>query len=276
MTRSTSLGYHTKSAREIFSEKKVNNAMDPTGLDVRESRDSEEHPNSIPVILALDVTGSMGSIPHFLVKDGLPTMVDSIIRRGIADPQVLFLGIGDHECDQAPLQVGQFESSDELMDHWLTKLFIESGGGGNDGESYHLAWYLAANHTATDHWERRNQKGLLFTIGDEPVLRSLPQRAQQKIMGTGRQYEDLTAAELLDAARERYEVFHLHLIQGFQGRRENVVNGWRELMGDNLICVEQKEDVARIITEKIHEVISAQGDYITPPEMEIPTPAEME
>ena len=50
-------------------------------------------------ILALDVTGSMGSIPHYLVKDGLPNIMDGLIKKGIADPQVLFMGIGDHECE---------------------------------------------------------------------------------------------------------------------------------------------------------------------------------
>jgi hypothetical protein len=66
---------------------------------IRESRDSTDHPNALPIILALDVTGSMGSIPHYLVKEGLPHLMDGIIQKGFPDPQVLFLGIGDHECD---------------------------------------------------------------------------------------------------------------------------------------------------------------------------------
>lgn len=39
---------------------------------VRECRDSEEHPETTPIIIALDVTGSMGRIPHDLVKNQLP------------------------------------------------------------------------------------------------------------------------------------------------------------------------------------------------------------
>ena len=127
--RATNTGYYTLSPTEIFKSKSVNSAMNPNGVAIRESRDSTEHPNSLAIILALDVTGSMGSVPHFLVKQGLPSIMDGIIKSGINDPQLLFLGIGDHECDTAPLQVGQFESSDELLDKWLTDIYLESGGG---------------------------------------------------------------------------------------------------------------------------------------------------
>ncbi len=108
------------SAQEIFSAVTVNSSMNPKNVKIRESRDSKEHPNSLAIVLALDVTGSMGSIPHHLVKEGLPNIMDSIIKSGIKDPQMLFVGIGDHECDKFPLQVSQFESSDELLDKWLT------------------------------------------------------------------------------------------------------------------------------------------------------------
>jgi hypothetical protein len=256
------LGYHTKTAGEIFTERSINNAMDPCGVTLRESRDSEEHPNSVPVVLALDVTGSMGSIPHFLVKQGLPDMMDKIIKDGVPDPQVLFLGIGDHEVDKAPLQVGQFESSDELLDHWLTKLYIESGGGANEGESYHLAWMFAGRYTETDRFEKRGKKGILFTVGDEPVLRGIPSHAQKKIMGDG-QYEETSSAVFLDKAREKYEVFHLHIMEGSNGRRKDVQDGWKQLLGDHVIFVQHKEDVAQIIADKVLEVVSAQ-DGTTP------------
>jgi len=115
-TRAKASGYHTDSVHTVFKQRNINVAMSPDGVNLRESRDSEEHPNSLAIVLALDVTGSMGSIPHNLVKNGLPTMMGSLIQRGVEDTQLLFLAIGDHEYDRAPLQIGQFESSDELMD----------------------------------------------------------------------------------------------------------------------------------------------------------------
>jgi hypothetical protein len=218
---------------------------------MRESRDSAEHPNSLALVLALDVTGSMGSVPRHLVKEGLPTIMGTIIQRGILDPQLLFLGIGDHECDSAPLQVGQFESSDELLDKWLTNIYMEGGGGGNPGESYLLAWYFAARHTAIDCLEKRGKKGLLFTIGDEPCLKSVPGSSLSHLMGPGQYSAQNSSDDLLEAAKEKYDCFHLHIRETSQGSRDSTVAGWKQLMGDNLIVVGSHRDVPRIIVDVI-------------------------
>jgi hypothetical protein len=253
--RAASVGYSTKSAREIFAQRAINNAMNPYGVRLRESRDSAEHPNSVAIILALDVTGSMGSIPHHLVKEGLPKIMGRIIQSGTPDPQLLFLAVGDHECDNSPLQVGQFESSDELLDKWLTDVYLEGGGGGNAGESYLLAWYFAGFHTAIDCFEKRQQKGFLFTIGDEPTLRDVPARALQHIMGEGQYETYYTDAALLDKARERYHVFHLHIRQTGAGGMQTTMDGWKQLMGEQLIILDRHEDVSRVIPEIIAETM---------------------
>ena len=258
--RASAMSYDTKSTHEIFTERSVNLAMNPKGVKVRESRDSKEHPNSLAILLALDVTGSMGSIPTYLVKEGLPHTMEAIIKGGINDPQVLFTGIGDHECDSAPLQVGQFESSDELLDHWLTKLYLEGGGGGNDGESYLLAWYFAAKHTSMDCFEKRKEKGFLFTIGDEPVLNKVPSSALKKIMGDAAgEYKNWSAVELLDEARKTYNVYHLNILQGADGSNARTLSTWKELLGDNLINVKKREDVSKIIAEVVCKGASKQS-----------------
>jgi hypothetical protein len=263
--RSEKIGYSTKSAREIFSQRSINNAMNPHGVIVRESRDSAEHPESVSIILALDVTGSMGSIPHHLVKEGLPTIMGRIIQSGTKDPQLLFLAVGDHECDRSPLQVGQFESSDELLDKWLTDVYLEGGGGGNMGESYLLAWYFAAFHTAIDCFEKRGQKGFLFTIGDEPTLPEIPAPALKKLMGEG-QHQTWSAAELLDKARQRYHVFHLHIRETSSGSRKEVMDGWKQLMGDQLIILAHHEDVSKVIPE----IIAAKAEKAAPASAPLP------
>jgi len=239
-----------KSKDEIFTQKSINNAMNPYGIIVRESRDSVEHPNSLAIILALDVTGSMGTVPHHLITKGLPTLMGEILEKGIKDPQVLFMGIGDHECDQSPLQVAQFESSDELLDKWLKDVYLEGGGGANSGESYSLAWYLAGYHTTIDCFEKRGEKGFLFTIGDEPVLKKIPKNSIKEIMGDG-QYTDYTHDELLKKAMEKYHVYHLHIKETGAGSRKETIDGWKQLMQDHLIEVDNHNELAATIANII-------------------------
>ena len=163
--------YYSAPVDQIFKqniEKKIHAAMNPDGIVVRECRDSKEHPNAIPIQLYLDVTGSMGHIPHEMIKDGLPTLMGTLTQRGVPDAALMFGAIGDHESDVWPLQVAQFEAGDAELDMWLTRTYLEGNGGGNAGESYLLAWYFAANHIKTDAFEKRKQKGFVITIGDEP------------------------------------------------------------------------------------------------------------
>jgi len=246
-----SVNYLDMAPCEIFTQKSINNAMSPHGIVTRESRDSEEHPKSLAVILGLDVTGSMGSVPNYLIKEGLVGVMETILQRGVNDPQLLFLGIGDHECDRSPLQVAQFESSDELLDKWLRDVYLEGGGGGNYGESYSLAWYLAAFHTSIDCFEKRKEKGLLFTIGDEPCLKETPKKFIKDMMGSDEFAKNYTHHELLEKAQEKYHVYHLHIKQTASGSRQEVMDGWKQLMGDNLIIIDNYKELDKKIAETI-------------------------
>ncbi len=257
--RAFDAGYHTKSKEEIFTNRKICESMIPTGVKIRESRDSDEHPNSVPIIIGLDVTGSMLTVPHFLVKDGLPKLMEKIMEAGVPDPQLLFLAIGDHKNDSAPLQIGQFESNDELLDKWLTSTFLEGRGGNNGGESYLLAWYFAAFHTSHDAMDKRGQKGIMITIGDEPTHNTLDLGSIKKIMGESE--ADFTADELLRLAQEKYEVYHLHITETRVGSFKETQDGWKNLLGDNAILVNKKEDVAAIISDI---VIKNTGSSTTP------------
>lgn len=253
--RAASLGYFSAPREEIFKARNINSSMDPYGVKIRESRDSENHPESLAIVLGLDVTGSMGTVPHHLVKDGLPTIMETIIKSGVEHPQVLFTGIGDHECDESPLQIGQFESGDEMLDKWLTDLYLEGGGGRNPGESYMLAWYFSAHHTSIDCFEKRNQKGFIFTIGDEPVLPSISARALKKIMGAG-QYAMCSSEELLIEAQKKYHVFHVHMTETQAGTILRSVDKWKDLIGDNLLICDRHDDVPKIISQKIIETMN--------------------
>ena len=248
-SRSTTY-YQTMSREEVFKQRKIDPEMDPKKITVRESRDSEEHPESFPIIIALDETGSMGHIPELIIKNVLPDIMESILNAGVKDPQVMFMGIGD--CcfmEQAPLQVGQFESSDELMEKWLTKVYLEGKGGGNRHESYPLAWYFADHHIVTDAWEKRQQKGVLITIGDESCQKILLKEQLSKYLNDNVE-EDIVSSKLLESVRERWNVFHIHCNGG--SYRASQTN-WEKLLGTGLVVsmADDGSDIKDIIPKLI-------------------------
>ncbi len=247
-------GYFSKSASEIFKqskERQIHESMNPKGVVFRESCDSASNPNTVPIQLYLDVTGSMGHIPHELIKDGLPTMMGTLLQHGIADPALMFGAVGDHECDNFPLQIGQFESGDAELDMWLTRTYLEGGGGGNAGESYLLAWYFAAYHTRTDAYDKRGKKGFVFTIGDEPCLPNLPVSALKEIMGstvvgTGNYSREALLAE----AQKKNHVFHIFLEHG--GR--SCDSAWKQCLGERLIIIKDYQLVSKTICETVLKI----------------------
>lgn len=252
-TRSADLGYQTKSAREIFSNK-ADQTMNPKGVILRESRDSEVNPVTTPIIIALDVTASMGHIPHELVKNALPKLVSSLLEIGVPAPAILFLAIGDHYSDRSPLQVGQFESGDAELDLWLTRTYLEGGGGGNGGESYGLAHLFAAKFCQTDHWDKRKQKGFLITIGDEPNHARYESNAIKEITGNG-DIATKSAEELITEAQERWNVFHIAAHNSY----ENSLRGWKEVLKDNAIPMESPAQLPEIVSNIIKNGLKLQG-----------------
>ncbi|NHZ64872.1 VWA domain-containing protein [Massilia genomosp. 1] len=230
------------SRSEVFTQRGCHALMNPNGLKMRESRDSADHPNSLGIVFALDVTGSMGDIPQSLATKELPTFMALLGAVGVPDPQLLFMAIGDATSDRAPLQIGQFESTAELMDQWLTWSYLEGGGGGSGEESYELAFYMVAQHTDIDCWVKRRKKGYLFITGDELPYPAVSRHQIGSLVGDTLD-EDVPIAEAIAAAAETYHVFFL--IPDL-GRRARCEKRWRELLGDHVICMEEPGDACAV------------------------------
>ena len=254
---SRSVSSSHRSNTEIFRQKSMSDEMSIRGK-VRESRDSEEHPESFPIIIALDTTGSMGDIPRDLVTKSLPEIMKAIIDAGIPHPQLCFVGVGDVYCDRYPLQCGQFESSDELMEKWLKLVYLEGGGGGNGGESYNLAWYFAARHTSIDSFIKRKKKGVLITIGDEPCHKIIPKAEIQFFFGDSVE-NSITSSELLERVRREWEPYHIQM--GNTQWDYTVIESWKELIGEDHLIALPREDykLIPVITAIICKVYGING-----------------
>jgi hypothetical protein len=222
-------------------------------IGIRESCDSKEHPLSIPLLIGLDVSGSMGMIAEYLAKQGLGLFVDQILqRKPIADVHLLFLAIGDAVAgDQAPLQATQFESDNRIVSQ-LTDLFLEGRGGGNHFESYDLAWAFAAFRCRTDAWEKRKQKGYLFTIGDECFPEQCAERYMREIFGSTCPQE-LTPEAMLKAAQERYYVFHIVITEGNYCRNhgDRALHTWQQRLQKRALAIHDYHRMAELLVSAI-------------------------
>jgi hypothetical protein len=223
----------------------VHPSLDPYGVTVRESRDSDEHPQSLAIAVLFDVTGSMRGVPRAL-QAKLPQLLGLLLRKGYADdPQILFGAIGDATCDRAPLQVGQFES-DNRMDNDLARFLLEGGGGGQKTESYELALYFMARHTVTDCYAKRGRRGYLFIIGDEMAYPRLKPGEVSVVIGDDLQASVPLRAVVSEVQRAWDTYYILPAGASYVGDAE-VLGFWRDLLGQNVIELADLDAVCETI-----------------------------
>lgn len=242
-----------RSRAEVFTSRSMRPEFDPAQLRMREARDGPDNPASTPIILASDVTGSMGEVAHILMQDKLGVLVAEILqRRPVSDPQLMAMAVGDATCDSAPLQVTQFEADIRLAEQ-MRQLYIEGGGGGNQGESYALPWLFAGTKTSTDAHEKRGRKGYLFSFGDEPILPVVGRHEASRFLGL-QLARDVSAGECLALAQRGYEVFHILLRTGYSASAaglESAERTWRPLLGQRLVILDDYRNIAELVVSLI-------------------------
>ena len=257
-------------AQSMFSQHGLAKELNPYRVAIRESRDSDEHPNSLPVILALDVTGSMGQTAVEVAKS-LNTIMTDILDTH-KDVQFMIMGIGDLAYDRAPLQVSQFESDIRIAEQ-LDKIYFEGGGGGNDWESYTQAWWFAAYHTDCDCW-KHGRKGILITLGDEFLNPHLDHDALNYFTGTVGQ-ESLETSELYKEVSKKYDVYHIaipthaynfHAYNWFsdgEGVNDEVQEKWCKVIPEDHYAVSTVNELAAQITNIVTNASNGSASTIS-------------
>ena len=155
----------SSTADDIFSQNKVNEKYIPAFINIRESRDSEDSPESTPIIIGFDSTGSMGYLAAEIAKNSLNKTATMILeKRPVTDPHIMCAAFTNPQSKiYPPVQVTQFEADIRVVEQMLEFTL----GGGNMYSYDSLIWYFALRHTITDCFEKRKKKGFLFCIGDE-------------------------------------------------------------------------------------------------------------
>lgn len=234
--------------QQIFTQRVLHPRLNPRNV-MRECCDSADHPCTIPVILALDVTGSMGPASAEVAKkmNEVMTRLYGIVQ----DVEFLIMGIGDLSYDHAPIQISQFESDIRIAEQ-LDLVYMEHGGGGNAFESYTAAWYMGFYHTKLDCW-KRGRKGLIITMGDEPMNPYLPRQPLAAQTGD-RLQEDVDTKELYRLVKEKYDVWHMHVCHRQVDRwLDGAIQSFGSVLPDGHVLTVGLDDISdrlvRVITD---------------------------
>lgn len=238
-------------AQTMYTARRLASELNPKNV-MRECCDSDEHPYTLPVILALDVTGSMGGAAMKVAQKLNEIMTNLYNDESIKDIEFCVMGIGDLAYDDAPVQISQFESDIRIAEQ-LDKVYFEAGGGGNKYESYSAAWYMGLLHCSLDCWDR-GRKGIIITMGDELPNPYLPKERLASVTGDKLQ-DDIETTELLKEVKEKYDVYHIAVNDSETSYKMyqswyDEDSKWRELLGENYY-VATLNDLATVIVNII-------------------------
>ena len=223
--------------QEIYRARTLDPVLNPKNV-IRECCDSDDHPQSLPVILALDVTGSMGHAA-IMCAAKLDEIMTELYKTN-TNVEFCVMGIGDLAFDGSPLQVTQFESDVRILDQ-TTKIYFEGGGGGNGYESYTQAWYFGLHNCKLDCW-KRGERGIIITLGDEPLNPYLPHYALQQTVG-GEIPNDIETTQLYREACEKFEIYHIAITDesSYHWHKSGIEETWAPLLGQNFITAESAQ-----------------------------------
>ena len=248
----------TDNLQDFYTQRSIHKDLNPYKV-VRECCDSEEHPNTIPVIIGLDVTGSMGGA-CVKTAQNLNTIITSLYDE-FEDVEFMIMGIGDLSYDHAPIQVSQFESDIRIAEH-LDNVYMEHGGGGNGFESYTAAWYFGLYHTALDCW-KRGKKGIIITMGDEPLNPYLPKEKLNKVLGDHVE-ADVETKDLYQLAKEKFDIYHIAINDRddcYKRYKDRVDKSFSKVLGEDF-KIATLDELPKTIVDCIKDSV---GDVTTNP-----------
>lgn len=257
-----------------FVSKSLKESLNPYGK-IRECCNSDEHPNTVPVILALDVTGSMGEACKETAS-AISQIMNELYNR-FKDIELMTMGVGDFECDDFPLQASQFES-DVRIAKQMDDIYIEHGGGGNEYESYTAPWWFGLYRTKLDCFDKQGRKGIIITMGDEPLNPTLPDYKVLGYLGSRVNLQNpnvpiskgkddnhhgsyiFDTKKLYEEASKKFDIFHIAIDDSnncYASYKDGIERTFRPILGERL-KISTIDNLKTAICDCISEAISGQ------------------
>jgi hypothetical protein len=193
-----------------------------------------------PLIIACDVTGSMGNWPAVIFSK-LPYL-DIEGKEYLGDDmEISFAAIGDATSDQYPFQIRPFSKGTDL-EKQLKGLVIEGGGGGTHSESYELAALYALQNIRTP----KADKPILVIIGDEAMYNTIS-KAHAALVNATIEGSAMDTKDVFTALKEKFSVYGIR--KRFEGRDEPTIQKqWEDLLGaDHIASLQHPERVVDVI-----------------------------
>ncbi len=178
-----------------------------------------------PVIVAVDVTGSMASWP-FEIFDRLPLLFNTLAQYR-PDVEICFAAIGDAGVDRWPLQVTSFASGYDL-EQLLGSLYGE-GGGGDAPESYGMFAHWVNTHVEIPNAE---ETPFLIVFGDINMHPKI-QRAQVKNYLGNDPKGDLDSIKEWQQVTQKWNTWFLRRPGGKRG--DSIDDQWGKAIGGQKI-----------------------------------------
>jgi hypothetical protein len=202
-----------------------------------------------PLIIAVDVTGSMASWP-FEIFDRLPLLYNTLAQYR-DDLEICFAAIGDAAVDRWPLQVTTFASGFDL-EQLLASLYGE-GGGGDAPESYGLFAHWVNTHVEIP---TLSEPPFLIVFGDITMHPKVPSKQISHYLGdqSGRQVDAIAAWRQVS---QSWNTWFLRRPTGKPGDRVDLQ--WGQAIGEQKIF--HIEDEERAVDYAMGLIARAWGHF---------------
>jgi hypothetical protein len=240
-------GYDFKSARRNYDDHRATSLKAAVDKSVKASSLIPKQLTTnceSPLVIACDVTGSMGEWPAVIFSK-LPYLEHEAIEYLGDDCEISFAAVGDVFSDSYPLQVQEFAKGTGLKTA-LEKLVIEGNGGGQSMESYDVA---AVYYAEACEMPNAIRKPIFIFIGDEGIYSFVDSLKVEEL--TGIKVPSKTGpAKVFGQLREKFAVYAIRKPYGCSSdnpsaQEQQIQKQWGELLGEDHVL--SLPDAARVV-----------------------------
>lgn len=159
----------------------------------------------------------------------------------------------------------KFESDVRIAEA-IDKIYMERGGGGNSYESYSAAWLFGLKQTKLDCYDKQGKKGIIITMGDEPLNPVLERHAVEGFLGDEAHVQgNVETKKLYNEASKKFDIYHISIDDHstcYRSYKDRIENTFGQLLGDRA-KVASIDALPNVIEACISETIAARNGSTT-------------